>query len=471
MVIGVAGLAAGLAVGGVLLVVALGYALERTVDTEAFKTADAVAMLVTENALPNPLPVAGAEVRVQVVDAHSRITAASINADRLVPMLDRDKIAGIRDRSGTYIPGRQLGVTGPVRVVAVPAGPPGDPQTVLVAKSMSDVTHSLKLVRTVLTIGFPLLLVLLAVVAWRVIGATLRPVEALRAGAEEITGGTRPGQLPVPASRDEIHRLAVTLNGMLDRLEAARLRQRAFVADAAHELRSPLANMRTQLEVAQHLGGRTDWAAVADDLLADTNRLSRLVDDLLLLARADDGVPRPRRASGPVELVELLSGVAQRYPSPPVRVTPTAVPAWTEGEPDALSRVVANLLDNAVRHAAGEVVLTVVASERADPGFHLVTVTDDGPGIPESDRERVFDRFTRLDDARTRDAGGAGLGLAIVRELVRRLGGTVRLGPADADGGPDHAAPRPRPGAAPAPASGPGLRVEVRLPAVRPPAV
>ncbi|MFK3980728.1 ATP-binding protein [Micromonospora sp. NPDC050397] len=448
MVIGVAGLAAGLAVGGVLLVAALGYALERTVDTEAFKTADAVAILANENALPDPLPVAGAEVRVQVIDARSRITAASINADRLVPMLDRDQLARTGDRNGIYVPGRQLGLTGPVRVVAVPAGPPEDPKTVLVAKSMTDVTHSLKLVRTVLTVGFPLLLVLLAVVAWRVIGATLRPVEALRAGAEEITGGARPGQLPVPASHDEIHRLAVTLNGMLDRLESARVRQRAFVADAAHELRSPLANMRTQLEVAQHLGGRTDWPLVAEDLLADTKRLSRLVDDLLLLARADDGVPRPRRAvSDPVELVELSTGVAQRYPSPPVRVAPAAGPAWTAGDPDGLGRVLANLLDNAVRHAASEVVLTVLAPDPADPGFHLVAVSDDGPGIRPADRDRVFDRFTRLDDARTRDAGGAGLGLAIVRELVRREGGTVRLADSDTGGGP-------------------GLRVEVRLPAV-----
>ncbi|MEV4628067.1 ATP-binding protein [Micromonospora sp. NPDC049523] len=453
MVIGVAGLAAGLFVGGVLLVGALGWALQRTVDTEAFKTADAVAMLAAENALPDPLPVAGAEVRVQVIDQWARIRAASIDADRLVPMLNREQLSRTHDRSGVYIPGRQIGLTGPVRVVAVPAGPPEDPQTVLVAKSMTDVAHSVKMVRTILMVGFPLLLVLLAVVAWRVISATLRPVEALRAGAEEITGGARPGQLPVPASRDEIHRLAVTLNGMLDRMESARVRQRAFVADAAHELRSPLTNMRTQLEVAQHLGDRTDWPAVADDLLADTKRLSRLVDDLLLLARADDGIPRPRRSSGPIELVELVGGVAQRYPSPPVRVVPVAGDVWSEGEPDALDRVLANLLDNAVRHAASEVVVAVVPQQDDDPGWHLVTVSDDGPGIPAADRDRVFDRFTRLDDARARDGGGAGLGLAIVRELVRRQGGTVRL----ADAEPDVAGTRP--------GSGPGLRVEVRLPA------
>ena len=443
MVIGVAGLAAALTVGGVVLLGALGYALQRTVDIEALKTAEAVSRLATENALPDPLPVAGGQVRVQVVDDQGRIRAASIDADRLVPMLYpaelRQARAGERDR--VYLPGQRLGLDGPVRVVAVPAGPPGDPQIVLVAKSTADVTHSVTVVRTILLITFPLLLVALAAVAWRVIGATLRPVEALRAGAEEITGGARPGRLPVPASHDEIHRLAVTLNGMLGRLESARSRQRAFVADAAHELRSPLANMRTQLEVGQRLGAGTDWPAVADDLLADTQRLSRLVDDLLLLARFDDaGVGAPR-AAGPVELGELLTSVAERYPAPPLRVVPPGFPLWTVGEPDALTRILGNLLDNAVRHASSEVVLEAGPGGWTRPAYHLVTVSDDGPGIPAGDRDRVFDRFTRLDDARARDAGGAGLGLAIVQELVRRQGGTIELSDA-----------------------APGLRVEVRLP-------
>lgn len=454
MVIGVVGLAIGLAIGGVALVGTLTYGLQRTVDGEALKTADAVAALATTDALPNPLPVAGDDVRVQVLDAQGRIRAASINADRLVPILYDDERARLDGREGLDIPGERLGITGPVRVVAVPAGTPGDPQTVLVAKSMADVRHSVRLLGTTLLIAFPLIVALLAVVAWRVIGATLRPVEALRAGAEEITGGGRPGQLPVPTSRDEVHRLAVTLNGMLDRLESARTRQRAFVADAAHELRSPLANIRTQLEVAQRLGDRTDWAAVSSDLLADTQRLSRLVDDLLLLARLDHGAPpsvapslspsvAPRE---PVELGELLTGVAARYPSPPVRLDPPERALWTFADPDAVARVVANLLDNAVRHARSTVRVAAEAGERAGMPYHVVTVADDGPGIPIADRERVFDRFTRLDDARARDAGGAGLGLAIVRELVRRCGGTVELSDAE-----------------------PGLRAAVLLPATAAP--
>ncbi|WP_089010241.1 ATP-binding protein [Micromonospora viridifaciens] len=466
MVLGVLGLSVGFAFGGVLLLGALGWTLQRTIDAEAFQTADAVAQLAAEDSLPDPLPVAGGQLRVQVVDAQGRIRAASIDADRLVPMLRPDQLrAGQRQR--LVVDGRRVGLAGPVRVVTVPAGNPGEPLTVLVAKSMADVQHSLRVVRILLLVGFPLLVAGLAVVAWRVIGATLRPVEALRSGAAEITGRAGPGQLPVPAGRDEIHRLAVTLNDMLDRLETSRARQRAFVADAAHELRSPLTNMRTELEVARRLGDATDWPAVADNLLADTERLGRLVDDLLLLARLDEQAARPAAPSsrpvGPVELGELLRSVAGRYPSPPVRLAPPPGPLWTEGDLGELRRVLANLVENALRHARGEVLLAVTGPHPDPPvpgqcgaapaagAYHLVTVTDDGPGIPAADRERVFARFTRLDDARARDDGGAGLGLAIVRELVRRAGGDVEL----SDAAPREAA-----------STGPGLRVTVRLPAL-----
>ena len=230
----------------------------------------------------------------------------------------------------------------------------------------------------------------------------------------------------MPDSRDEIHRLAVTLNGMLDRLEAARARQRAFVADAAHELRSPLTNMRTQLEVAQRLGRPADWPAVADDLLADTRpadpagRRPAAAGPRRRPPRDGAAPDRPGRA-GPA----CCATVAGALPDG-VGVAPSGRSA-VDGRrrADALARVVANLLDNAVRHARSSV---RAVGRAATAAYCVVTVTDDGPGIPAADRERVFDRFTRLDDARARDAGGAGLGLAIVRELVRRHGGTVYAG-------------------------------------------
>jgi len=441
IVIGVLGLSLGFLAGAVALMATLGFVLQRSVDAEATAVGHQVADLVGADALPQPLPVAGAEL-VQVVDAQGRVRAASVEADRLVPMLRPDEIERARAGERLFIDGDRLGINdGPVRVVALPAGPADDPQTVLVARSMVDALRGLGLLRSYLFVVFPLLVAVLALVAWRVIGATLRPVESLRLGAEEITGAGASTRLPVPVRRDEIQRLAVTLNTMLDRLEAGRVRQREFVADAAHELRSPLTNMRTQLEVAQHLGPKADWPTVGEDLLTDTKRLSRLVDDLLLLARAD-GSPQPSRHE-PVDLGVLARDVAGRLD----RVDVADSPVWTKGNADELRRVVANLVDNAVRHSRSR----VRVATGTDGGWAVVTVTDDGPGIPEVDREHVFERFTRLDDSRARpDRGGAGLGLAIVRELVRRHGGTVTL----TDANPSTRSAD----------DGPGLRVEVRLP-------
>jgi signal transduction histidine kinase len=451
MLIAVCGLAVGLILGSLVLVAALRYGLERSVDAEVLATADSVVQMVVQDDLPDVVPVAGAQ-QVQVLDAQGRVLFASAEGDRLTPMLRRDELAAARRGERFYVNGNRLGQSGELRVVAVVTPSPQGERTVLVAKSVADMARSLHVLRVVLWLAFPPLVIGLAALAWRGLGAALRPVEALRLGAEEIASGragragddgARADRLPVPASGDEIHRLAVTLNDMLGRLAAGRARQREFVADAAHELRSPLANMRTQLEVGRELGDKTDWPAVADDLLVDTERLSRLVDDLLLLARMSDSAQRARSGGEPVELGDLICQVARRYPAPPVSVVRPAEPMWTIGEPDALHRVTANLVDNAVRHARSKVVLAV----DRDGAYHRVTVTDDGPGIPAADRERVFSRFIRLDDARDRDAGGAGLGLAIVRELVRRHGGEVRL-----------VEPRP----------GPGLRAEVRFPVHEP---
>ncbi|MEV6633286.1 ATP-binding protein [Actinoplanes sp. NPDC051470] len=430
--VSIAALAAGLLAGGLALIAVLSFALLRSINEEALDTARAVADLVEQNALSDPIPVS-AGVQVQVVDDQDRVRAVSATADRLVPILYPDELKGLASGHGTVIPGDRIGVDGAVRVVTVEARQGAETVHVLVARGTGDVTAGIRLLRITLLVVFPLLIVVLAVVSWQVVGAALSPVEALRSGAEEITGRARSDRLPVPDSSDEVHRLAVTLNDMLRRLDASRARQRAFVADAAHELRSPLTTMRTELEVAQRLPDDTDWPALSADLLTDVERLSRLVDDLLLLARADDAATRPAARITSVRLDELLAQVATRYPG--VRVV--SEPLEITGDPDALSRVVANLLDNAVRHASSAVTLALTA----DASGVLITVTDDGPGIPEADRERVFGRFTRLDDARARDAGGSGLGLAIVRELVRQHHGTITLGDAS-----------------------PGLRAEVRLP-------
>ena len=430
--LGTLGLILGLGAGGIALVGALNLAIQRSIADEAKQTGLQIAQLINDHALSDPAPVAGGQF-VQIIDSRHRVLVASVNADRLVPLLRESEMARAAKGHGVIVGGDRAGLTDELRVVAVPAGSPDDPQTVIVARSLADVRHSVVLLGHALLTMYPLLVLLLAAVGWRVAGAALRPVEELRRGAERITGAATAERLPVPPSRDEIHRLAVTLNTMFDRLAVGRARQRAFVADAAHELRSPLASMRTQLEVAGRL---EDHGGLTEDLLIDVERLSRLVDDLLLLARTDGALPVAR--AEPIDLVGLLTGACARYREARVPVTLAATgELWVIGDSGAIVRVMTNLIDNAVRHARRQVHVMVGTAG----GYHVVSVVDDGPGIPVADRERVFDRFTRLDDARARDGGGTGLGLPIARELVRQHGGTTTLGDA-----------------------GPGLRVEVRLP-------
>jgi signal transduction histidine kinase len=421
-------LGAGLATGALLLAATTARSLQSTVDAGAVQTARDVAALLNAGKLPDPVPVGNEDSPVvQVVDADDRVRATSRDADRLVSLVDQAELARVRSGQRLYVSGDRAGVDGMLRVVGLPAGSAAEPRTVLVGASISAARDSLRALRTDLLLGGPVLLALLALVSWRVIGWTLEPVEALRRGAAEIAGTGLSRRLPLPDAEDEIHRLATTLNGMLGRLEEASARQRSFVSDAAHELRSPLASLRTQLEVATRPGAEVPLAELAADALLDVERLSRLVDDLLLLARLDEGVPRRRRPPEPVDLAGLTAEVAGRYRGArvPVRLAdgPTEGAPIVVGHRDGLERVLANLLDNAVRHAETAVTVRV---GRADGRVELV-VSDDGPGIPAADRDRVFDRFTRLAADRGRGSGGAGLGLAIVRELVRSYRGSVTL--------------------------------------------
>ncbi|MEV8515642.1 ATP-binding protein [Dactylosporangium sp. NPDC051484] len=429
VLLGTSGLIVGLSIAGIAMATAMTYSFRGSLDRSADGTVTEIAALLDEGGrLPEPLPAPSKQV-VQVLDPqHRSVQAGDQTADLLVPLLRGPEVDRALHGERVEVPGDRAVQPDMLRVTAHQVT---DGRIILVGVPLGDFHRSLDLLRTALWVTYPALVFVLVVIAWRVVGAALSPVDRLRLGAERITGAATDERLPVPPSSDEIQRLAITLNHMLDRLAVSRARQRAFIADAAHELRSPLASIRIQIEVAQKLG---DWAAVSDDVITDLDRLSRLVDDLLLLARADASDPR-RSALEPVELHTLLTSLAKRFDT--VTVEP-GESLWTEGDPDALHRIVLNLVDNAVRHARTRVVLAASPEGSSEV---LVTVTDDGEGIPAPLRERVFDRFARLDDGRARDAGGSGLGLAIVRELTRRHGGTVRL--IDAR---------------------PGVRAEVRLP-------
>ena len=402
MAVGVTGVAVALALGSLVLYAVLTFTVNRTVDDGAYASAQAVAAMVSENTVPNPLPVSGSQV-VQVVDRSGAVVSASITADRLTPLLRPSELAKALTGEQISIPGARVGLTGTMRAIAVQAGPPSASSSIIVAVPINDVEQSQRVLRMTLLLAYCPLVVVMALIAWRVIGSTLRPVETLRSGAARISGSDQQERLAVPESADEIRALALTLNDMLDRLAAARGRQRAFVADAAHELRSPLTSMRTQLEVAQHLG---EGSELATDLLADVTRLSTLVEDLLLLARAGSDTNHPPVRES-IDVRALLVATANRYVGARVPVSVVEGPAvYANANPEELRRVLANLVDNAVRHARSNVALSVHTGDR---GAEL-TVLDDGPGIPAEDRERVFERFARLDDSRDRDAGGTGLG-------------------------------------------------------------
>jgi signal transduction histidine kinase len=307
--------------------------------------------------------------------------------------------------------------------VAVSAGTSLGGWTVVVARSTETVTEATAAVGGLLGVGLPLLLAVVAVTTWFVVGRALAPVEAIRAEVDAISATALHRRVPDPPADDEIGRLSTTMNRMLERLERAQARQPRLVSDASHELRSPVAAIRQHAEVALAHPDRTTTTELATTVLAEDLRLQRLAEDLLLLTRADEHTLALRRR--PVDLDDLVFDEARRLRGvSELRVDTAQVSAGrVEGDAAGLRRVLGNLGDNAARHANGRVAFSVAERD----GLVLLEVDDDGPGVPEADRERVFERFVRLDDARARDDGGSGLGLAIVAELVAAHGGTVTL--------------------------------------------
>jgi len=400
---------------------ALGTLLSRTrvdaLDTVVRDRAATVAALADDDRLPAALPVAEPGEIVQLLDADGAVLATSPNASRTLPVVSAETLADLRAAAGSTV---HLGATSDsayddeARIAVQQATYRGEPVTVVATMPLAEVQGVLDALRLALVVVVPLLTLALAVVVWLILGRALRPVEELRRGAAQVASSGGPGSLPVPPRDDELGALARTLNSMLDRLEAGAARQRTFVADAAHELRSPLATLRASVEVAQAHPDSYDTAELVADLQGEILRMQALVDDLLLLARVGSA-PSERTDVDLADLVAPEAAAGGRSGLRPVvsgsgRAHVAAAP---------VGRVVRNLVDNAVRHAVQRVDVSVADG--------LVRVDDDGAGLAEADRERVFERFVRLDDARERDAGGSGLGLAIAREVAREQGGDIVL--------------------------------------------
>ncbi len=333
-------------------------------------------------------------------------------------MADLPPDAGNDDRSAT-VDHLRVGPAGRHRVVAVQAQGPDGPLRIYVATSLEPADHAVKVWAIRLAAVLPMVVLLVGSITWWGMGRALGPVEEMRAQLHAISATDRRRRVRVPSGADEIVRLGTTMNALLDRLAAASERQRQFTADASHELRSPLAAMRVQLEGALARPDLIDWPATAQDVLADQTRVEVLVRDLLLLASLDAAATRHET----LDLATVVGHELDLVVTRPGRAVQRGLitPCRVRGDAAQLGRVVRNLVENAERHATSE----VAVSTRPEGADVVLEVHDDGPGLARCDRERIFARFVRLDDARSRDEGGTGLGLAIVREIVNAHVGSV----------------------------------------------
>lgn len=426
--------ACALAVSGAVIGIGLGHDRQKILMETAQQDARQVVLLNPELATPLLLP-----------------SDATIDSG-LVQVLRDGKVIGasraLRHLPPLWAPGGQavapatdyVGDLGrDVVIVSVPVQAGRARGDVVVVASMAQFDRTVADVQHLLEIGTPMLLFVVGVICWVIVGRALRPIEMMRREVAEVAtgpGGRGQHRVAEPANDDEVGRLARTLNSMLDRMEASTERERRFVSDASHELRSPIANIRTELEVALHHPDRTTWPEVAAEVLAENERMEQLVAGLLLLARSDEG--SLIEAAEPTDVATLAARIVADVPHGPPAVRLRAEPARVKVPAVYAERMVTNLVDNARRFAATAVSVTVTTERPvllpdgtpAGPGEVVVTVADDGPGVPPADRTRIFERFVRLDAARDRGEGGFGLGLAIVADLSRFYGGSISVGDA-----------------------------------------
>jgi signal transduction histidine kinase len=400
----------------------VGLLRHRLIDAErvaARVRADDVVALARTGTLPNPLSFPGEDSgATQVLDAKGKVIAATENIEDDSPLSTLRPDVG--DHESVIMTGLPMEEDDRYLIVATTAVVGGKRVTVQAAASLESADDTLATLTRTLLWGVPALILLVAATTRLLVGLALRPVGAITDEVADITQADLHRRVPEPGSSDEIARLAITMNEMLARLEASSARQQRFVADASHEMRSPLASSRAVLEVAAlHPGSVDNLLAAIGDSLIDHQRLETLVADLLTLARLDGSETRKRRV--PTDLEALTRTVVDRRVEPDVTFACTG-PAIALVDGAQIDRVLTNLLDNAARHRRSRTDVTV---GRGDTTVDI-TVDDDGPGVPEPERNRVFEPFTRLDAARTADQG-TGLGLAIVAEIVGDLDGKVRL--------------------------------------------
>ncbi|MGH2728982.1 MAG: sensor histidine kinase [Actinomycetota bacterium] len=415
---------AALLIASVALLVLMQNAMEGNIKDAARLRARDIVSALEGGSSPSAVTVGSDDdTLVQVVDPTGRVLASTALFEGHAPLAD------LRPGDSEIVP-EIPGDDDPFVTVAEVADINGGRVTVLVARNLDVVRETGAVVTRILLLGVPLLLLVVGLTTWAMAGRALAPVESIRSGVAEISATELHRRVITPSGDDEIARLAQTMNDMLTRLDEAHKRQQRLVSDASHELRNPIATIGHHAEVALAHPESTTLETLASEVLAENVRLQSLAEDLLLLARADE---RTLELSfRPLDLDDLVLEEARRLGlTTQLRIDTSGVSAArTNGDRAGLQRVVRNLADNAARHASSAVRFSV----REQDGQIVLEVDDDGTGVPVESRGIVFERFTRLDDARDRAHGGAGLGLAIVAEIVAAHGGSATVSDAPLGG-------------------------------------
>jgi signal transduction histidine kinase len=422
--VAIVALALAMAAAGVVVVVLLEDSLDRSVTESARSAGRQVAIqLAREGArdlsASEVASTGDTEAVTQVLDLGGRAIASD------PAIVGRPALTGARPTPGhEVVETLPLGLNGDgadYRVVTQHVNGPDGPYTVVSARSLEPVTEaSTRLTLLLSLIALPLLAIS-GLAVYRAVGSALRPVERMRRTVAEVSTRDLTARVALPPGRDEVHRLATTLNSTLDRLASAQSAQRRFVADASHELRSPLSTISTALDVFSQHPDSIGADELVPVITRETARLRELVDDLLVLARTDDTTDRP--SGSEVDLDDIVRAEAERgAPGTTLEIEVRAAPAKVHGSEAQLRRAVRNLVDNARDHARHR----LRVASRISGDVAVVEVSDDGPGIGPADRERVFERFVRLDDSRQRHHGGTGLGLPIVAGIAARHDGRAR---------------------------------------------
>lgn len=415
-----------LTAGAVGLLATLEHSLVSSRDALSRARAVDLADQAQHGSLPRRLIDVGEDFVGQVVDADGTVVSASsglIGAGPISSLRGATSTPSLRTLHGVPDDAEQENY----RVWVLRTDTASGPVTVFVGVSLESVNEAVSSLRRALLVGVPVMLALFVLGTRILVGRALKPVEDIRAEVAAISGTVADRRVAASGATDEIGRLATTMNDMLDRLEAARLRQQEFVADASHELQSPLAAFRVQLEVATAHPEDVEWQILTRALLDDSDRMERLVRDLLFLAQDDSSNYLPTTEALDLDEIVLdeVSRLRQRVSVSFDTSQVSAAPV--QGSRDDLARLVRNLVENAAAHARTRVTVHVSATA----SYARLIVCDDGAGIAEDQLDRVFDRFVRIEGARTRgsdgQAGGTGLGLSIARVIAERHHGSVRV--------------------------------------------